>query len=244
MEPSLPRHRDNLRFHSGTSICTHANLTVAMSAINFSIQEDSVVIAADTLSLTADDKVPQTLTPKFFYVPNLQGVITGTGIFQFVLEWYRHVLLEEVARDIGDLDGQVQKPLSLIWDQYRRMIPEGISTTIYHFGYSEDAGRFMGYGYHSGRGFESRRLPDGLSGKPAIEGMFDSIDLSQPLPEVMIRMIEEQKVHDESLPVEERLGIGGEVQFLYMNEQGAEIRTIHRFDDYEDVYREIDSHSR
>lgn len=212
-----------------------------MTSLLFTLEPERVCIAMDTLCLSIDpdtgERTPRNYCSKLYLLPHLRGVICGTGITSLIASWHNCVQENTVARDITMLDSIAQATLPELVEQLD--LPKKPSTTIYHFGFWPAASEYIGLAYRSEHGFERDQLEHGLGVKPP-----DGIDLTEArelcqengLPAVFIDVMKRQKALDEARPPAEQLGIGGEVQFLVMTEDGYSITTCHRFDDYESVF--------
>lgn len=201
-----------------------------MTAFNFLLEEKRVCIAMDTLMLRANKKTPFKYISKIFMIPHLNGVICGTGSADFVLKWYLFVQRSIIAKDIEHLDLYASEALQKL----AKNSPCGFSVTIYHFGWSEINNKFIGLVYRSTNNFVSEFMHYGLGIKPRI-----NIDSFNELPEDFVKIIKIQKMQDEALQIEDRLGIGGDIHFLVMTEGGFTLSKCHRFDDYEKIYNQM-----
>jgi len=200
-----------------------------MTALNFVIQPDQIVLATDTLSLAAADGEPLSFVTKFLVLPHLRTVATGTGNGPFLAEWYSYVRASVLAQDVDHLNQYSPSAL--------RRIAAGhdlaaISATVYHFGYSRGRDRFLAYAYRSTSDFSSEEILEGFGVEPQVA--FSELDLSAP--EVFVQLMERQRADDQALPKGKRIGIGGEIQCVHMQRDGISISTIHRFASYDDDY--------
>lgn len=197
-----------------------------MTALIFSIHPDQVILAMDTMS-TAPDGKPNGYTSKFFPVQHLNGLMCVTGLSNFAHDWLAS-LLRFVAKDMRHLDEFATSVLQELWQKYSDCIDT--TATVYHFGYSKDEGRYVGFAYRSTNGFSSERLKDGLRTKPGlpdarIESLAD-----------FAKTMRKQRTAQEQESFETRTFIGGEVQLAIMEKQTLTISTVDRFEDYEQVY--------
>ena len=77
-------------------------------------------------------------------------------------------------------------------------------------------------------------MQEGIGTKPPIDiGPFDS------LPAGFIDIITRQRALDRAEPIENQLGIGGEVQFAVLTPEQLLMTTCHRFDDYETCLKDM-----
>lgn len=65
------------------------------------------------------------------------------------------------------------------------------------------------------------------------------VEQSVGIEEHLAWLMEEQLAMDNALPPEKRVFIGGEIQLLVLQNKTMTIQTIHRFEDYEDLYDQM-----
>jgi len=203
-----------------------------MSALNFYLQQDLLAVATDTLALAGDTHLPSHFQAKMFPVLHLNGVICGTGISQLIVQWYVTAATAMLARSIPHLD-------QFTPDGLRRLAaatlpPLGSTSTIYHFGYDDDQARFRGFAYRSERNFESEELGYGFGMKPPVE-----FAPSSNILEDFISLVSVQRESDLARPLQERLGIGGEVHVLLLQPGHIAMTRCHRFADFEALYDDM-----
>lgn len=205
-----------------------------MTALVFAILPDQISLAMDTLVVDANDKTPLCYLTKFTVLPHLNLVIAGTGLASLITGWFHFVNGSMVVLDIDHLN--VFTPESL-----RRLAAQCpgndlTTTTLYHFGYSTFEKRYVGYAYRSVNNWEPDRLPDALSFKPVVHvPPTDDIQF----PQFLIDIVAEQRRQDLLLPVSERVGIGGEIQFVVLENGVVTVSTVHRFESYESDYTQM-----
>lgn len=199
-----------------------------MTALIYALQPDQVCLAMDTLVVSADDKTPLLFQTKFAVLPHLQMVIAGTGLAAMVTQWFQFVNGNIVARDVDHVD--LYAPGALRRAEAECPGTDLTTTTLYHFGYSQEQQRYVGYAYRSAKNWASEKLPYALGVKPPVPvSPTDDIQFPQFLVDVM----REQRRADQSLPSSERVGIGGEVSFVVMRDQSVTVAPVHRFESYE-----------
>lgn len=202
-----------------------------MTAAIFNLAPQQVILAMDTLAVTADTKAPFFFTTKFYPLPHLQGVMFATGAGDFADRWFLS-LQRFLAKDIEHLDEYVTSSLQALWRELGLSFEQ--SSTVYQIGYSEAEERYVGFVYRSTNLFKSERLGYGLFTKPGIQGA-----TLQECPNDLIRLMELQRAADEALPTHEKVGIGGEIQMLVLQDRAMRIDTVHRFSDYEKLYQQM-----
>jgi hypothetical protein len=203
-----------------------------MTAFNFCLNPKGVYIAMDTMGVFPETKRPFMYTSKIFPLPHLGGVMCGTGVMLLVIDWFTFLLTKVLARDVVELDRLTPDALRSLAEQYD--LDSELTVTIYHFGYCEPEERYRGFAYRSTSNFASDELPYGIGTKPPLSDV-----RIQSLPEDFIKMINQQRLEDRNNPVDEQVGIGGDVHFFVMTTEYMALQRCHRFDDYEENYREM-----
>ena len=207
-----------------------------MSSLIFHTEESQVLVATDTLA-TSPDGQPFMYTTKAFILPHLRMIIAGTGAGGFLGRWF--VLINDglVVRGINHLDYHTQRNLAAMWTRYKQEIsfPDSITTTVYHFGFSEETGLIHSFAYRSANDFQSQRREQyGLGVKPECP-VPDNYRLPQDIPKMMAN----QRTIQLSLPKDQRVYIGGEIQIHHLSKDGFQVYTLDRFEDYDRDERAI-----
>lgn len=214
-----------------------------MTALNFILQDDGVIISMDTLALSAGNKAPFKFVTKFFPLPHMNCIICGTGNMQAIIDWFGWVQKNIVANGIYQLNELSKKAMY----DFMKDINGDNFCTIYQFGLHEIDNKFHGYAYRSKNNFQSEELEQGIGVKPtdAFKTVNGGVDLSPYMPEgasveeILINIMERQKEYDSCLGIDERLGIGGIVQIVYLGRDSIAIKNYKYFDDFEATYDEI-----
>ena len=208
-----------------------------MTALTFAIQPDQLCVAMDTLVVDAENKKPLALQRKFMVSHTMNLVVAGTGLASLINAWLVRV---EEMQDVQDIDGlNTVAPTEL-----RELAPrcfgfDQITATLYHFGYSRNEAKYVGYAYRSEKSFQSDRIPEGLGLKPVIP-VTPTDDIQ--FPDFLVKIMLEQQRQDSLLPVSEQVGIGGEIEFVVMAEGSIRLATVHRFASYEFETQYIQTH--
>lgn len=183
----------------------------------------------DTLVIGDDDRKPLSFQRKFLSIPENDLVIAGTGHAGFINGWFEYLSSFLDTEYIDQLNvvapGIFQESINAVGGL------GGHTATIYHFGYSKTEAKYVGYAYRSTTGFQSERLPYGCFGfKPEIK-----VELPEHIefPSFLIDFVLKQQNQDQTLPIEQRVGIGGEIEFVVLANQDTQIETVHRFATYE-----------
>jgi hypothetical protein len=128
------------------------------------------------------------------------------------------------------------------WTDLRREenLPDGITCTIYHFGWSESDKQYVRYAYRSEKEFASERhMDEGAGVKPHPK---DVNDLSKLDPFDLAKLIKNEQ---DVLPHGEKLYIGGNLVLTLMNQDiGIQSRIIHKFEDHEKHWQEMNTYFR
>jgi len=210
-----------------------------VTALVFALLQDTVWIAADTLSLTGGGR-PFKYASKIYPLPHLSGAMVGTGDMNVVVDWFTQIQMNVVARSFLYLNTVGPQQLLTIHAKYGDL--NARTTTIYHFGYDENEMRFRGFALRSSKDYEPEELIYGLGIKPYGEELgagLTAIAINYPIQEIIVRLMEEQKRRDDALLPHERVGIGGEIHILNLNKDEQFMWRCHRFPDYEVLFREM-----
>ncbi len=214
-----------------------------LTALDFIIQDNAVVIAMDTLSVRDIDKKPHKMVTKFFPLPHMNCIICGTGNMNAIIDWFAWVEKNIVANGIYQLNELTQQCIKTFMDEHNGDNP----CTIYQFGLHELDGKFHGYAYRSSNNFESEEIRQGIGVKPSLAFLTSegNIDLAPYAPEgtsmekIFSNIMHRQKEYDDNLDVSERLGIGGIVQIVILSKDNMVIKNFEYFDDFESTYIDI-----
>ena len=182
----------------------------------------------DTLVVGADDKHPLFFQRKFLLVPDSEIVVAGTGHAGFINGWFQYLQANLRGVTIEDLNSQAPNILRASVEAGDELC--GLTATLYHFGYSDREGRYVGYAYRSKNDFDGNQLSYGLGLKPVVPiTLVDDIRFPQFLIDIML----EQQRKENLLPTHEKVGIGGEIEFVVMSNHAINIETVHRFSSHE-----------
>lgn len=203
-----------------------------MSSLIFYTDAKQVLIVTDTLSVTPDGS-PFLFTSKAHYLPHLRTIVAGTGVKDFSSNW--HVLVNNgmVVRGIENLNDHTPQGLREMWQDFKEeySVPEGMTTTVYHLGISEETGQVVAYAYRSINDFVSELVPYGVGIKPECTvPTVDSSDIKFLITEIM----KEQRRVQAAVPLSERIFIGGEAIAMQLTKGGCNIFKLFEFDDFPD----------
>lgn len=206
-----------------------------MSLLMFSHYRQETVILTDTLATI--DHVPYRYMSKSFIVPHLDLVIAVTGIGNLCGLWHSVINENMLCLNIDMLDRHAPEAIRNIWaDLMSDDKLSGQTSTVYHFGISEESGDCVGYAYRSTNDFVSERLPEGGVGiKPQPVGTWEAPDNLPGFIELACRVRKEQ----DALPISERIDIGGALRVIVIANRTIATSEIYRFDDFEQVWNEM-----
>lgn len=199
-----------------------------MTALVFALQPDQVCIAMDTLVIGADDRMPMSFQRKFLPVPESDLVVAGTGHAGFINRWFQHLQANFQGATFDDLNAEAPSIFRASVSAEGGL--SGLTATIYHFGYSVRERRYAGYAYRSGHNFRSDKLQYALAFKPVVPVRLNN---AIRFPSFLIDIVLEQQRQDRLQPIAERVGIGGEIEFVVMSHRAIHVETVHRFSSYE-----------
>lgn len=210
-----------------------------MTALNFVLMENLVAISMDTLSLRQDVKTPYKFVSKFCHLPQMNCVICGTGNMGAIIRWIAFVQERIAANGIYQLDLLTQSTYPEFMKN--ETVSDDLTTTLYQFGLSELDGLFHGYAYRSTSKFKSEEIVYGIGVKPPDVFISDTaLDMGkvnfslEDIEKSFISIMEKQKKHDDELPIENRMGIGGHIQMIMLTESGTITKSLKPFDDFEE----------
>ncbi len=174
---------------------------------------------------------------KAFPLPHLRMVIAGTGLAGFLDHWLVEVNASPV-RGIEALNEHAQAGLLNLLRAFKKQFPSMNETTsVYHFGFSEDTGVIHSFAYKSEELFEPRQIACGLYVKPNVPE--DVIPKDTLHPSDITRIMAAQRAIQAKLPKEARVSIGGEIQIHHLEHAGYQAYRLGQFEDYAETRRAI-----
>ena len=211
-----------------------------MTALNFILQPNRVVIFMDTLAL-GSDKNPFKYASKIFPLPHLRGVLCGTGSLNTIMDW--HVCIQEkIVGNTMDMPNKIApSQLKNIHSKYD--LNETNEATIYHFGFDprEEEGRIKGFAFRSTNNFLLEELKDGVGIKPGdneiiryLDDILDTYDGG--LEDLFINIMKLQKKKDDEGDPKNRIGIGGAIHMFHLNKNRQFLWECYNFDDYDETF--------
>ncbi len=119
-----------------------------MSALIYVMQKEQIVSVMDTLAVDCLKKRPLLFTNKMYLLPDLSTIVCGTGVGQFISDWFSIIQTKIYCDSIDYINENAQQYLSELWGK----IPKSGSnptSTVYHFGYSKKEKCFVGAAFRS-----------------------------------------------------------------------------------------------
>jgi hypothetical protein len=207
-----------------------------VSSLIFHVEETEVLVATDTLAVSSHDKKPYNFTTKAFIVPHLRMIVAGTGVGGFLDRWVVGINSGMIVRGIDNLDYHTPRYLRAIWSGYEQEVPDTDSTTtVYHFGFSEDSGLIHSFAYRSTDNFQSEALGYGYGVKPECT-LPDNVSF----PDDIKTLMDEQRAIQRRKRKNKRVYIGGEIQIHHLTKAGFNVYTLAQFDDFDKDKKAID----
>ncbi|MGA8761820.1 MAG: hypothetical protein WB562_02935 [Candidatus Sulfotelmatobacter sp.] len=201
-----------------------------MSSLIFWTDETQALVATDTLAVSPDGK-PVRFTTKAFIVPHLRLIMAGTGAGGFLGRWFVQVNDNMLVRGIEHLDYHTPRILAAYWLRFKQefsITDTNRTTTVYHFGFSENTGLIRTFAYRSANEFRSERVGYGLGYKPECR-----LPEGYQIPRDIRRIMDDQREVQAASPTEgTRLYIGGEIMLHHISKSGFVAYPLDRFEDY------------
>ena len=214
-----------------------------MSLLMFLQEQQSAVILTDTLATTTGGE-PLIFQSKAWTIPHLNMGIAITGVANLGASWNDFLRSSLVARDINMVDQFAPQELRRIWSELlvdcgdEENLP---NCTIYHFGFREGADQLVRYVYRSAKSFESELWEDpGFGMKPEPMGALEVPDGLDG----WVALAERVRAEQDALSAEKKVYIGGELFMLVIRNWQSQIVRVHRFDDYEHVWLNMNAQLR
>jgi hypothetical protein len=211
-----------------------------MSLLMFLHEERTALILTDTLATTTKGE-PFIFQSKAWAIPHLNMAVTVTGLANFGASWNDFLRSSLIARDIGMVDKFAPEQLRRIWDEFlaEPELVQGVPTcTIYHFGFPDGSDRLVHYVYRSTRDFASERWEEpGFGIKPEPASAFEVPDDLDG----WVALAAQARAEQDARSVGDRIYIGGELYLLILQNWQSQIMRIHRFDDYEQAWLDMNA---
>jgi hypothetical protein len=167
------------------------------------------MVVTDTLTCWTQGGPVSHFSSKVHPLQHIKMMMSGTGVAAFIAEWYKMVAYAMLVTDIDHLDHHTPESLRDLWAKGGYGEVEGVTSTVYHFGWSEADARFVSYAYRSTEGFASERQEDGIALKPFPEEIDDIAAWIDGLSWEKVAL--QQQAEDRKRAGPPRVGIGGDL---------------------------------
>jgi hypothetical protein len=208
-----------------------------MTSLIYFTNQKEILVATDTLATDVDGS-PLLFSSKAIYLPHLRTIIAGTGLGAFSGEWAYFVNSWMVTSGIENLDSHTPDILRKRWEDLKnsQAFNPKVTTTVYHFGFSEIDDSVVTIAYRSANNFCSERISFGMAAKPECAvPQGDNVDVVGSLEPMMIGQLAIQR----NRPVEERIHIGGQCVALHLTSENCSTWKVFDFEDHEKQLAEI-----
>lgn len=218
-----------------------------MTVVNWWLQPNGVVIVSDTL-MTDETGAPAAFVQKVFPIPHLDTVISGRGDAALIASWAAYAANWVIARDFDMLCELAPKMIrELEQSQKTSGSQYSGSTSVFMWGWSRRAQRFLANAYRSGSYFAREPLQDGVMCAPGFEDPCEDLQASlsgDNIPAALIAAIQQQYLECRRNPDRiARNNCGGDVMVtsLLLSDDGV-VQTVAsrvmRFEGYDADYEE------
>jgi len=211
-----------------------------MSLLMFATDPSQVLVVTDTLA-THPSGEPFLLVSKCSIVPHLEMAVAYTGVAQVGQRWAHQLQTAVLARNIDLLDrhvpGALRKLTSELTEEFGELPG---SSTVYHFGYSEEKEAYVGIAYRSEQNFESDPITSGFGVKPVPTGSFSPPGDLDGWIALGRRIRDEQ----DARPKEERIYIGGEFWITALANRTIQTSRIFRLENFEEQWLQMNASLR
>jgi hypothetical protein len=208
-----------------------------MSLLMFATDPNQVLVVTDTLA-THPTGEPYLLVSKCSIVPHLEIAVAYTGVAQVGQRWAHQLQTAVLARNIDLLDqhvpGALRKVTTDVIDEFGDLPG---SSTVYHFGYSEEKEAYVGIAYRSEKDFESDPIPYGFGVKPVPVGEFSAPNDLDGL----VALGKQIRAEQDAGPQESRIYIGGEFWMTVLANRTIQVSKLFRFDDFEEQWLQMNA---
>jgi len=221
-----------------------------MTGIFAFIMPDVAVVAMDSLSSHPETKEPSNMTMKMFPLCHMKSVLCGTGGQFTMFRWYEYLNECVLANDIDSLRANAWKRIDDFIYEFKRdhkgKYP--YDSGLCHIGYSEKYQRMRAFNILFKKGkrtIEDINLqyfaspPEILKKNNIINALMETHKREKDtnIPAVACDVLRLMKMHDDSLPLEKRNVIGGEIHILVLEKNGAiEMQRV-KYPDYDETFR-------
>ena len=206
-----------------------------MTSLIFHTEKEMAFVVMDTLATSVNGE-PFMFTTKSFPLPHLKMIICGTGMGGFISRWFLKINDGIVVKGIEDLAIHAPMILRGFWEDYKKNNPidSNLTTTCYHFGFSEYDDQIHSYAFRSQNQFIAEPLDYGCGIKPVVE-----IPEPYEFPTDIHKIMKMQRESEEKKNKGERVYIGGEIQITHLTKAGIALYSLGQFEDFKDIESKI-----
>ena len=202
-----------------------------MTAINSIIHPEYVFIGMDSLAAFPETKEPYKFVTKIFPLIHLNMVICGTGIYQFICDWYFKFNCIVTEKEISGVDKMAPCMLQSLWEKYKFGPNENSVSTIFHFGYDAKEKYFRAFKYRSENNFASEEYECKNNVVTIIKPETDyEIEIAslriEDIPNIFKEILIKQRSDDMKLPQCNRFGIGGDLQIACLTPSWISLQSL------------------
>jgi hypothetical protein len=209
-----------------------------VSSLVFFTDKENVIVATDTLAVD-DDGLPFMFNSKAIYIPHLRTIIVGTGSGGFSHKWAYKVNCWMITKGIENLNHHTPEALQKLWKEYKteNNISAEQTTTVYHFGISEQNNKVVSFAYSSYNNFKPKKLNYGINMKPNIDISSDNIE-DDPF-DIIPSIMKQQRALQNKIDKNKRIFIGGEIYYFHLNKVRCLCSKLDEFEDKDIHEKEI-----
>lgn len=207
------------------------------------LEDNQAIIAMDTLA-SYTDHTPFKIVSKIMPILHTRSILCPFGDLELGLSIYQYVQSSILSHDIRTLIVNLQNGMQSFLDYFIKTHNQNPNGSLFFFGYDCTEQKYRGFVFRIIDGtFVLDEEPEGLITKPHT-GLIDkesllplfSFDLND-IPSSLYNGICKMKIIDDNKKLEERVGIGGQVQIAILSDNGYQISTI-EIKDFRETYNE------
>ena len=214
-----------------------------MTALAAYCSDSELVIAMDTLA-SYPDKSPFKPVTKIIPLLHIHSVICPLGHLQLAHSLFLFIEERIICYDIDNLILHLRQNVNSFFQWTSDIWKTPLLGTVYLFGFSLSDKIYKGFAFRSsGNTATIDELPHGFIAKPH-HGVIDE-DSLEPLipfnlndiPSSLASAVLKMRNVDRSRPVQDRVGIGCQIQIAILDNRGYTITTV-EMEDYKTTYNE------
>lgn len=190
-----------------------------MTALIINAGPDEATVAMDTL--VTDGRDPVGYSTKLHYLPTIRTIFACTGAHGLVDAWMTFVNVKLQPKGIEALRDITPQALGGCWKSMRETFnaPEGMTTTMYHVGFSERSDEMLIHVFRSTNDFVAETLSLGFYNRPEIDE-FPALP-DGALSEKIVGLMKHQQALQAGIPKDQRIHVGGLATVVNLTRTGA-----------------------